>query len=228
MKLTLVNKIHHVDNIWTFAFKPAEPILYEAGQFIRVRLDHENVDAEGPKRFFTNSAPPYMEAIHITTRITESSFKHALSSLKPGDDSLQMINPPEGDFLWEASTSPTIFVAAGIGVTPYYAILAERVHANEDIPATLLYNGRNAQLPWKNEFASLEQTNSEFKVVYQIGDRITADGLKNTFPDLNTSIVYLSGPEHMVEDVGEALKRGGLPESQLMQDWFPNYDDSSY
>ena len=228
MKLKLIEKTPVIDNVWAFVFSPEDPEEYEAGEYVRVRLDHENPDDEGPKRFFTNSAPPYQGVIQITTRLTDSTFKQALAALKVGDESVELIKSHEGDFVWRDSDKPLIFVAAGIGVTPYYSILMQRVHEGKDIPVTLLYTGRSELLPWRNEFDALSESNPEFKVVYQIGKHVSADGLKEQFPDLNESVVYLSGPEAMVEDVGEALKKNGLPEDQLMQDWFPNYDNSSY
>lgn len=228
MQLKLIDKYPMIDNVWAFVFEPEEPQQYTAGEYVRVRLEHENADEEGPKRFFTNSAPPYQGVVQITTRVTGSTFKQALANLAVGDDRLELIKPHEGDFVWECSDKPIILVAAGIGVTPYYSILMQRVHDGNDIPATLLYAGRSELLPWRNEFASLEESNPEFKVEYQIGEHITADGLKKRFPDLNDSVVYLSGPEAMVEEVGEALKSNGLPEDQLKQDWFPNYDTSNY
>lgn len=228
MQLTLIDKSLVIDNVWKFVFEPTEPQEYTPGEYVRVKLDHENPDDEGPKRFFTNSAPPYEGVIQITTRVTDSTFKQALHNLPVGDDSLEMIKPHEGDFVWEDTDKPIIFVAAGIGVTPYYSILLQRVHDGNNIPATLLYAGRNELLPWRQEFAALEESNPEFKVEYQIGEHITAENLQKQFPDLNNSVVYLSGPEAMVDEVGEQLKSNGLPEEQLKQDWFPNYDDSSY
>lgn len=228
MNLTLASKSHLVDNIWSFTFTPNEELQYEAGQYVRVQLEHEHPDDEGIKRFFTNSAPPFEGVVQITTRLTGSTFKQALAALEIGDDPLEMTRPPEGDFLWRESDKPLILVAAGIGVTPYYSILAQRVHDNQDIPATLLYNGRTDALPWKDDFAALAQSNTEFSVRYQIGERVTVDGLQMRFPQLNEAIVYLSGPEPMVESIGEELKARGLPADQLMQDWFPNYDEGSY
>ncbi|MCA9833988.1 MAG: FAD-dependent oxidoreductase [Thermomicrobiales bacterium] len=228
MKLTLASKSHLTDNIWAFIFTPEEELHYKAGQYIRVQLPHDQPDDEGIKRFFTNSAPPFEGVVQITTRITDSTFKQALSKLDIGDDALEMIKPPEGDFLWRESDRPLTLVAAGIGVTPYYSILAERVHDDQPIPATLLYNGRTDALPWKDEFAALTKSNPEFSVDYQIGTHITLELLQEKYPDLNESIIYLSGPEALVDSLGEQLKSAGLPEAQLMQDWFPHYDDTSY
>lgn len=228
MKLKLVEKTPLIDNVWSFVFSPEEPQDYQAGQYVRVRLDHENPDDKGPKRFFTNSAAPHEGVVQITTRLTDSSFKNALAQLTVGDESVELISPHEGDFVWRDSEKPTLYVAAGIGVTPYHSILKQRVHDGKNIPVTLLYNGRTAALPWREEFSELGAAHPEFSVVYQIGERISREKLSSRFPLLNESVVYLSGPEQMVEDVGEDLKKGGLPEDQLMQDWFPNYDEHSY
>ncbi len=228
MKLTLTNKTPLIDNVWAFVFEADEEMDYTAGQYVRVQLDHDNPDDEGPKRFFTNSAPPYEGVVQITTRLTGSTFKNALADLSVGDDSLQLIQPHEGEFVWQDTDRPIVFVAAGIGVTPYYSILLQRVREGKRIPATLLYNGRSELLPWRNEFAALAESNPEFNVQYQIGERVTPETLKEQFPNLHESLVYLSGPEPMVEEVGEGLKKNGLLEDQLMQDWFPNYDSGNY
>lgn len=228
MKLSLVSKSHIIDNIWSFVFEPESPFDYEAGQYVRVQLDHANPDDEGPKRFFTNSAAPHEGDLRIVTRVTDSTFKQALSRLKEGDESVELLKPHEGDFVWRDTERPTIYIAAGIGVTPYHSILMQRDHEGKPIPVTLLYNGRTNDLPWREDFAELGARHPEFSVVYQIDERITAESLRSRFPLLNDSLVYLSGPEEMVEYVGEQLKQQGLPEDQLMQDWFPNYDEASY
>lgn len=228
MKLSLVSKTHVIDNIWSFVFEPESVFDYEAGQYVRVRLEHTNPDEEGVKRFFTNSAPPYEGVLQIVTRVTGSTFKQKLARMNAGDESVEMIKPHEGDFVWRDTERPTLYVAAGIGVTPYHSILKQRVHDGDNIPVTLLYNGRTNDLPWREYFAEIQASNPEFQVVYQIDERVTVETLRSRYPLLNESLVYLSGPEQMVEDVGEQLKQAGLPEDQLMQDWFPNYDDTSY
>lgn len=228
MKLSLVGKSHVVDNIWSFIFEPESSFDYEAGQYVRVQLDHPNPDDEGPKRFFTNSAAPHEGVLQIVTRVTDSTFKQALSRLNEGDETVELLKPHEGDFVWQDSKRPTIWVAAGIGVTPYHSILKQRVHDGEQIPVTLLYNGRTNDLPWREYFAEIGASHPEFSVVYQIDERVTPESLRSRFPMLNESLVYLSGPEAMVDEVGEQLKEHGLPENQLKQDWFPNYDESSY
>lgn len=228
MSLTLINKEHLLDNIWAFRFKPSKPLTWIAGQYIRVELPHDQPDKEGTKRWFTVSSAPYEGIVQITTRVTQSTFKQALSMLTEGDDALQLIENPDGDFVWQDSELPKIFVAGGIGVTPFRSILKQRAHDNLPLHVTLIYSGRNLDLPFKDELAKWVAKDPQFTVIYEVGSPLTATRLAELQPALNQSLVYLSGPEPMVDALGEQLKAQGLPEAQFKHDDFPNYNENNY
>jgi ferredoxin-NADP reductase len=227
MALTLIEKEHLVDNVWAFRFKPNGHFSWTAGQYVRVELPHESPDSEGTKRWFTNSAAPFEGIMQITTRVSDSTFKQALAKLEPGDD-LQLIEEPEGDFVWQNSDLPIVFVAGGIGVTPFHSILKQRAHDGLPLDATLVYGSRTPDVPFKDELKAWQANDSHFKVLYEVGQPLTAEKLVELLPNLNESLVYVSGPEPMVQALGSDLKAQGLPESQLKQDEFPNYDQTNY
>lgn len=227
MTLKLLSKEHLVDNVWAFRFQPSEPLVWTAGQYVRVELPHENPDKEGTKRWFTNSAAPYEGIMQITTRVTESTFKQALSRLEVGD-TLQLIEDPEGDFVWQDSHLPIIFIAAGIGVTPFHSILKQRAHDQLSLNATLIYGSRTEDVPFKAELAEWSAAHPELTIKYIVGELLTAERLAEIDPNLNQSLVYLSGPEPMVETLSTELIRRGLPEAQLKRDDFPNYNERNY
>lgn len=227
MLLVLTEKEHLVDNIWAFRFRPEEPLKWTAGQYVRVELPHENPDAEGTKRWFTNSAAPYEGIMQITTRVSKSTFKQALSKLEPGNE-LRLIENPEGDFTWRDSDRPKVFVAGGIGITPFRSILKQRAHDGEPLKVTLVYGSRTSDVPFKDELARWQSADSRLKVQYVVGAPLTAESLANVVPDLNGSLVYVSGPKPMVQALSSDLAKHGLPEAQLMRDEFPNYDQTNY
>lgn len=227
MILTLIEKEHLTDNVWAFRFRPAEPVTWTAGQFVQVELPHDNPDGEGTKRWFTNSAAPYEGIVQITTRVTGSTFKQALSRLEPGGE-LQLIENPDGDFVWQDSARPLVFVAGGIGVTPFRSILRQRAHDGQPLSVTLVYGSRTPDVPFKDELAAWAAADPHFTVHYVVGTPLTAESLAGVVPDLNSSLVYVSGPEPMVEALGNDLKTHGLPEVQLKQDFFPNYTEANY
>lgn len=225
--LKLKEKEHLIDNIWAFRFEPTEPLTWVAGQFIRVELPHDNPDDEGTKRWFTVSSAPYEGIVQITTRVTESTFKQALAALPVGDR-LPLLEKPDGDFVWEDSDKPLVFVAGGIGVTPFHSILKQRAHEHLPLNVTLIYGNRTDAIVFKDEFDGYAQTDSQLKVQYVTGEPLTAEKLTELVPNLNAALVYVSGPEPMVEALGDQLKATGLPESQLRQDFFPNYTEANY
>jgi len=227
MIVKLIEKEHLTDNVWAFRFQPSEPLAWIAGQFVRVELPHDHPDKEGTKRWFTNSAAPYEGIVQITTRVTDSTFKQALSKFETGDE-LQLIEAPSGDFVWQDSNLPLVFVAGGIGITPFRSILKQRVHDKLPLTVTLVYGSRTADVPFKDELDEWTAGDPQLKVEYVVGEPLTAEKLASLLSDLNTSLVYLSGPEPMVEALGNELKTHGLPEAQLKQDFFPNYDESNY
>ena len=227
MNLILISKNHIVDNVWTFVFQPSEPITWVAGQYIRVELSHVNPDAKDTKRYFTISSAPFENVVNITTRITDSTFKQALSKLSSGDE-LSLLSKPDGDFVWQDSNQPIFFIAGGIGVTPFYSIIKQRFHDNLPLKTTLVYVNRTNEIPFKQEFDQWAVNDSTYNVNYEIGVPLTAEYLITNYPNINSSVLYLSGPESMVEIIGNQLQKNGLPKAQLKQDYFSNYTENNY
>ena len=125
--LLLQEKEHLVADVWAFRFKPSEPLSWTAGQYLSVELPHDNPDGKGTKRWFTISSAPYEQIVQITTRLTGSTFKDALMALPIGGQ-LLLLDQPHGEFVWQDSDSPLVFVAGGIGITSFRSILRERAH----------------------------------------------------------------------------------------------------
>lgn len=225
--LRLKEKEHLTDNIWAFRFTADQPLSWTPGQFIRIEIPHDNPDEEGTKRWFTISSTPHDGFVQVTTRVTSTTFKQALAALVVGDE-VQLIEQPDGDFVWQESDKPLVFIAGGIGITPFYSILKARDQSGQPMKATLIYNGRSDDLPFRAYFDEANKQHSEFHVHYVIGEQLTAEKLADLVIDINTSQVYISGPEMMVESLGKQLNNNGLSSDNLNQDFFPNYSDSDY
>lgn len=225
--LRLKEKQHLVDNVWAFRFEPDKPLEWIPGQFIRVELPHDNPDDEGTKRWFTISSTPHDGFIQITTRITNTTFKQALAALPVGGQ-LKLIEQPDGDFVWKESDKPLVLVAGGIGITPFYSMLKARGHSGQPVSATLIYNGRTDNLPFRAEFDEASKRHPEFTVQYVIGEQLTAEKLEKLVPNLTLSQVYVSGPEPMVESLGKQLREAGVADANLHEDFFPNYSEANF
>jgi ferredoxin-NADP reductase len=226
LKLIFVKKEHEVENVYSFYFDAPEGITWTAGQFLHYTLNHPNADDRGIKRWFTISTAPFEKLVRITTRINEeksSSFKSALMQLKEGDQIES--EAPEGDFVFGDPNKKYVFFAGGIGITPFRSMLAQLEHEGKDFKVDFLYANRTDQLVFGDELSRLEQKHADFHIRKFIGDnKVTLETLKPYMDDQDT-IIYVSGPEPMVEDFDKQLKDAGMNEERVKGDYFPNYPD---
>lgn len=221
--LTLTSKQLVGGNVWSFIFEPDQPLSWIAGQFIRVELPHANPDSEGTKRYFTIASAPHEHHIQISTRLTGSSFKQALANLSYGSQ-VKLLDHPVGDFIWPPTDKPIIFVAQGIGITPFFSMLKSRHHQGQPLNVNLFYTNRTPQIPFRTELHQLTHSHPELILTFATGP-ITAAVLANRYPKLAESLIYVSGPGTIIELLGPPYD---LPASSLKQDFFPNYAAASY
>ena len=88
-------------------------------------------------RAFSLSSGPDEAEVRITTRITDkpSPYKRALMALKPGDQ--MVMRGPFGPFFLDGSKRPVVFIAGGIGITPYRALIGDAIGKKEQAPASI-------------------------------------------------------------------------------------------
>ncbi len=224
MQIQFKQKINEGSDIYSFVFEPLETFAQTTGQFIEINLKHQNPDNRGSKRWFTLSSSPKEEFVQITTRIPRdgpSSFKQALVSLAP--DTVLSISHPEGDFtLPTDSTIPLLFVAGGIGITPFRSMITELAAANQSRNIHLVYAGRSTNdLVFRNLF---EQYGA--KVHDYIDTKITLKEIVKSLKPAPNTIIYMSGPEPMIESFVRQAKTMDLDKKLLKTDYFPGYKEN--
>lgn len=218
MKVIFTGKQPAAEGIETFFFNTNKMPRQQAGQFIELTLPHDDVDNRGPRRWFTLSNAPNEDQLAITTRLSHggSTFKRTLSQLTPGTE-LHMAEPM-GDFVLPKDPStPLLFVAGGIGATPFRSIIRQLQLTEESRDIKLLYAASNPQLiAFKDVFSSLGDN-----FIVQTNRLDTQTILQNR-QDSETRI-YLSGPEPMVEVLDRDLKKSGVKSNLIQTDYFPGY-----
>lgn len=225
MKLKLIEKKQETSDVISFIFSPAEPLSWEAGQYLHYVLHHEPTDDRGSDRWFTNAAAPFEDHVRITTRDSGdkgSSFKKKLMSLVEGKNI--EISLVSGDFVLGDPTQEYVFIAGGIGITPFRSILKQLDHEKKPMNITLLYSNRDQNIVYKEELEEIAKNNPTFKIHYIFSpEHIDEKKIRELIPDIQKPLLYISGPEPMVESLGDTVKSMGVPEDHLKQDWFPGY-----
>lgn len=153
MEFTICGKKEEAENIKTFFFEKPKGFNFKAGQFIYLTLPKLKFkDNRGNTRHFTISSSPTEEKIAITTKIRkESGYKMTLDSLKPGD-SIECKGPLGDFYLSKDNNKPQIFIAGGIGITPFRSMIKYKVDKRFKTPIHLIYScSTTEEITFKNE-----------------------------------------------------------------------------
>lgn len=222
MRLALIAKKNEGEKIKTFIFKPDKKIKWIAGQYLIYSLPHNNKDLRGKQRFFTISSAPYQNFPSVTTRIEKgsSSFKKALDKLKIGEEI--HAKGPDGDFILDKKSKLNIFIAGGIGITPFIAILRDINFKEDPYKIKLLYANKNSHILFKEELDQLSFQDKNFEVEYFIGRRKLKKETVRKFISKKTTF-FVSGPDPMVADFENYLRKNGLTDNKLKLDYFSGY-----
>jgi ferredoxin-NADP reductase len=223
MKLKLTDKRPEIKGVKTFIFEPQEPISWQPGQYLHYVLDHPDPDDRGTERWFTIASAPFEKHIQITTRFDgerESSFKQALDAMKPGDEI--EADGPKGSFTLQEGEHHHVFIAGGIGITPYRSMLVQLAHDGKATAIDLMYANRDDNFVFGAELKELQASNPAFHILEFIDKRIEEPDLEKYLTD-KTAVFYLSGPRSMVESYEQLFADRGIDKTAVMTDYFPGY-----
>ncbi len=219
MNATLVSIEQLTPTISTFYFQPEKQLRYTAGQFIELHLPHEPVDDRGLRRWFTLSSSPSEALVAITTKQAEkpSTYKQTLFNLEVGD--VVTMSQTMGDFVLPRDTSiPLLFVVIGMGITPVRSMLQWLDDAIQSRSITTLYAAQQADIIFD---PLLKKTSQALK--YITDRRITTTDITAAASKLDNPLIFISGPEEVVEVLVAELREKGVPYGRLVTDYFPGY-----
>jgi ferredoxin-NADP reductase len=200
-------------------------------------LPHQGTDSRGNRRFFTLASSPTEEEIRIGVKFYErsSSYKQALLEMR--QETPIVADQVSGDFtLPKDPKQKVVFIAGGIGVTPYRSMIKYLLDTKETRSITLLYSAKTPKdFVYKGIF---EQARSDLsiKTIYFISDkktaiihehvragRITAEAIKQEVPDYKERLFYISGTQSMVRAMQRTLTDLGISSHQIKVDYFSGY-----
>src|SRR5713226_4812609 len=108
----------------TMAFHFSKPAGFDfkAGQSMTVALvDPPETDAKGNRRNFSIVSAPFERDLMIATRMRDTAYKRVLKTMPIGTK-LQL-RGPGGMFALENDQRSAVFLAGGIGITPFVSML---------------------------------------------------------------------------------------------------------
>ncbi len=225
--MILKEKKQLTKDVIAFKFEPSRNFQFKPGQFLEWTLSHPKPDNRGVRRFFTISSSPTENFVMLTSKFYEkpSTFKQALQKLEPGQEIV--ISGLGGDFTMPDDTSKKlVFIAGGIGVTPFRSMIKFMVDKKEKRDIIMLYSNKTAgDIVFKDLFDKANDFGlGTVYVNTDVNGYIDAAVIRKQVPDFAERIFYVSGPEPMVEAFVNMLK--GMGVAGIKRDYFPGYTET--
>jgi len=134
-----------------------------------------------------------------------------------------VIEGPYGGFDYEDDSKRQIWIAGGVGLTPFVARLEELAAlGGAGRPVDLFYSTRRAD---PGVVARLEQVATEAKVRLHVIESpvdgpLTVDRLAEVTTDLGSTGVWFCGPAGFGQAIRQGLHQRGLPSGNFHQELF--------
>jgi ferredoxin-NADP reductase len=243
LKLKDIKNLNQDQKEYLFKNTQDTKIPNKAGEYMEWLLPHKSVDSRGQRRYFTISSAPGANEISFATKFPpekESSFKHALKDVQPGDT--MYATQLGGDFLLPGKLNKNIIMlAGGIGITPFIAQLRDLLNKPENkienLSLALFYCVKSKNDITFEDVLKEAVQKLKLKVVCVVTD--TSDN--NTIPEFFYesgymskeilkkytqnlhNIYYISGPNIMVESIKKILHGENVKNKDIHTDYFPGF-----
>jgi ferredoxin-NADP reductase len=211
MEIEFISRINLVADIWEFTFSKPSAFNFDAGDYVELSIP--NVGS----RWLSMPSSPNENTLKFTLKIRQpiSGFKAALQLLKPRD--IVLTSPAIGNFNLPRQNKQLLFIALGLGITPYRSMLqSPEIKIFDDI--SLLYVAKPKEHIYESEIKS-----SKVKYIKHEA-RFASKDLLKLVPDYTKRIIFLSGPENACIKLFNELIDHGISLHQIKLEYFTGYD----
>lgn len=237
MELILKSKEQIAHDTYEFVFERDRNIKFNPGQYFEWTLPHKEPDNRGVRRFFTIASSPTENDVKMGVKFypRPSTFKAFLGGMLPGEKIVAA--QLSGDFTMpKDKTKKLVFIAGGIGITPFRSMIKYMIDNDERRDVTLFYSNReSADVAYMGLFDEAFEKLG-IKTFYTLTERdkvpstwrgnvgfFDADSIRKGAPDYMNCIFYLSGPQSLVLAFKETLGVMGVHRKNIKTDYFPGF-----
>ena len=231
MNFKLIEKKVECLGTKSFFFKSEKPFTWLPGQYIYLKLKLNYPDERGDLRDFTiSSSQTEDDLVRITTRVRQSSgYKKTLDEIKIGD--FVEANGPHGFFIFDpiVNKGNNIFLAGGIGITPFRSFIKSNIDNNLSIPMHLIYSNTNEnEITFKEELKKIENKYNFFKLdsfITSKEGRLNETKLNKIISKkaLLKSNFWIVGPPAFVSAMEGILEKLGVSSDKIRIEKFTGY-----
>ena len=233
----LVSRHEVAERTSEFRFAKPSNWTFKAGQYLDMTLlDPPETDTEGNTRTFSIASSPGEETLMVATRMRNTAFKRVLNTMTLG--TAVKIEGPSGNLTLHNNVKrAAVFLAGGIGITPFRSIVFRA--AEEKLPHRifLFYSNRRPEdAPFLDELKSLGKDNPNYTLIATMTEmakshrswngetgQIDKEMLARYLKDAVSPIYYVAGPPEMVKGLLTMINEAGVDEDDIRSEEFAGY-----
>lgn len=214
-------------------FDALRPVNFTPGQYMEIMLPHGLTDWRGSRRRFSVTSLPGEKTVSFGVKFytPSSTFKKKLKIIPKGTE--LTVSQIAGDFvLPKNEAQPLLFVAGGIGVTPFIAQLRFLASKNQHRDIVLVYAVSSAgEVAYKDVLEASgcrvivvtpeKATGLPAHWVNHIAKQLVVRDVAEYVTDIQERYAYVSGPVSFVQTMKHDLKESGAP--HVKTDYFSGY-----
>lgn len=210
---------------WSLFFS-GKKIPYKPGQFLFVQLLRKgHLSSAHP---FTISSSPTRENFSITIR-DSGDFTSTIGDTKPGDRAY--LDAPYGLFSFlNFSCDELVFLAGGIGITPFISMLRYLYDLESEKKVTLFWSNRNEEkLCFAGELEQMRREMANLDIILVMTgqsewsgykERIDVALIKEELGTLSGKEFFLCGPAEMIKTLSTGLRAAGVKREKIHSERF--------
>jgi ferredoxin-NADP reductase len=220
-----------------FQFEKPEGFTFKAGQSIDMTLINPlETDREGNGRAFSIASAPDEGLLLVATRMRDTAFKRVLGTMPIG--SQVKIEGPFGNLVLHNNQARAgVFLAGGIGITPFRSILLRAAKEHLSHRLFLFYSNRRPDdAPFLQELEALQRQNPSYIFIPTMTDMsrshrpwqgetgvINQEMLAKHLKSAASPIYYMAGPPGMVGAMRTLLNGMGVDDGDIRTEEFAGY-----
>jgi ferredoxin-NADP reductase len=234
--LRLKEKRELAPNLYEFVFSATERLRFKPGQYLEWTLPQVFFESRGNRRYFTIASSPTEDDLRLGVRFGDdgSQFKRNLLALR-SSDILQASNLSGNFIMPEDTKQKLVFIAGGIGITPFRSMLKYLIDRNEKRDVVLIYACLAARdFAYRDILKAAEVVG--VRTLFLVTDPtltiaslpcetgyLTVELLQRMIPDFKDRLYYLSGPDAMVRSYERMLHDCSISRALIKKDYFPGF-----
>lgn len=224
-KVKLIDKKEVAKDTMAFWFEKPPGYTFQAGQHTGWTLiNPPETDAEGDSRDFSFASAPHEDFLLIASRMRDTAFKRVLHNLPVGAEI--QVGDREGHFtLHVDSPRPAVFLAGGIGITPFRSLVIDAIFRKLSHKIFLFSSNRLPEdTPFLDELKNISNPNYKFIPVFtKTSGHLTMESIQKVTGNPTGPVYYIAGPPIMVHDLKDLLLSSAVDDLSIKSEEFEGY-----